>query len=119
MKYALYLFSFIMIVGLTSYNTPEEQLLSTKLRITVIDELGNPIEGATVTLYKSEAEYRANENEVQSAETDKKGRVTFKELEPIAYYMDARMDDKNNNGAGVVTAELEEGKLNKVNTVIE
>lgn len=119
MKYILYIITTILLIGLLSFKTTDEQLLSTKLRITVIDELGNIVEGATVTIYSAEEDYRASENPVQTAVSDKKGRVTFKELEPKAYFLDARKGDKNNNGAGVVIGELEEGKLNKVNTVVE
>lgn len=119
MKYALYLITSILLIGLLSFHSVEKQLLPSKLRVTVIDELGNPVEEAEVTLYENEADYRASENAFLKGSTDKKGRVTFKEVEPKSYYLDARKGDKNNNGAGVVIGELEEGKLNKVNTVIE
>ncbi len=105
-------------ITLTSFNATME-FLPTKLRITVIDELGNNVEGATVTIYKSEEDYRNNEDSVQKEVTDKKGRVTFKDLEPVSYFIDARKGDKNNDGKGAVTAPLLEGKINKVNTVIE
>lgn len=108
---------FLTLVALSSYQSAE--ILPTKLRVTVIDELGNLIEGATVTLYKSEADYRSNENPVAKEQTDKKGRALFKDLEPISYFIDARLDDKNNDGKGAVTAPLLEGKVNRVNTVIE
>ncbi|MEO9483825.1 MAG: SpaA isopeptide-forming pilin-related protein [Ekhidna sp.] len=102
-----------------SINTAEAQLLPTKLRITVIDDLGNFVEGATVSIYESEKDYLASENAVSTLTSDKKGRVTFKEVKPMAYYVEAKFEDKNNNAAGVKTGELSEGKLNKVNTVIE
>lgn len=108
---------FALIISLSSFNGPD--FLPTKLRITVIDELGNPVEGATVTIYTSEADYRSSENPVEKQVTDKKGRVTFRDVEPVSYFIDARSADKNNDGKGAVTAPLLEGKLNKVNTVIE
>ena len=37
----------------------------------------------------------------------------------MAYFVEARKDEMNNNGEGVKTGELSEGKINKVNTVIE
>ncbi len=106
-----------LMLTLSSFIGPD--FLPTKLRVTVIDELGNTVEGATVTIYKTEADYRSSENAVQKQLTDKKGRVTYKDLEPISYFIDARSSDKNNDGKGAVTAPLLEGKLNKVNTVIE
>ncbi|XOV91444.1 MAG: carboxypeptidase regulatory-like domain-containing protein [Bacteroidota bacterium] len=108
----------LVLITLSSFN-PAKQLLPTKLRVTVIDELGNIAEGVTVTIYKSEADYRGSTNPVKKEVTDKKGRVTFTEVEPISYFIDARKGDKNNDGKGAVTAPLLEGKLNKVNTVIE
>ena len=119
MKYILFILTAALIAGLFAFQPVNEQLLPTKLRITVIDGLGNPVEGATVKIFKSQDDYIASENAVQMAESDKKGRVTFKDLEPIGYFIDARKDDMNNDGEGVKTAALSEGKLNKVNTVIE
>ena len=96
-----------------------EQLLPTKLRITVIDGLGNIVEGATIAIYENEEDYRASDNAVAVGTTDKKGRITFKDLKPIPYFIEAKDGQKNNNGEGVMTGKLSEGKINKVNTVIE
>jgi len=96
-----------------------DQLLPTKLRVTVIDGLGNFVEGASVSIYESEKDYLASENAVATLKTDSKGRVTFKNVKPMAYFIEAKHEGKNNNGEGVMTGELSEGKINKVNTVIE
>lgn len=119
MKYVLFLISTILLVGLFSFKNANNQFLPTKLRVTVIDRLGNPTEGAKVSIFKTEEDYRAGENAVGTEISDEKGRVTFKELEPISYYIYAAKDDMNNDGEGVVISPLDEGKLNKVNTVIE
>ena len=119
MKYVLFVLSTVLLVGLFSFSPAQPELLPTKLRITVIDGLGNPAEGATVTIYLNEDDYRNNENPVAKAISDNKGRVTFKDLKPVPYFIDARKGDMNNDFEGVRTAALEEGKLNKVNTVIE
>lgn len=120
MKKITTLFVGLIIIGLTiSSFHAQAEFLPTKLRITVVDELGNIVEGATITLYKNEADYRSNKNPVQSLTTDKKGRATFTDLEPVSYFIDARKGDKNNDGKGAVTAPLLEGKINKLNTVIE
>lgn len=118
MKYLLFIISAALLAGLFSF-APKADVLPTKLRITVIDGLGNPTEGVTVTIYDNEENYRKGENAVATAETDAKGRVTFSDLQPIPYFVDARKDDMNNDGEGVQIAPLEEGRLNKVNTVIE
>ncbi len=111
----------IICVFLVSFNTiPSPQLLPTSLRITILNELGNVEEGATVTIYASDEDYKKEENPVMEAQqTDKKGRVTFKGLKPQVYFVNAEKGEKNNYGAGVQTDELEEGKVNKVNIIIE
>ena len=108
-----------LFIGSLASHSSEAQLLPTKLRITVIDGLGNFVEGATVSIYENEKDYLASENPIQTLKTDNKGRVTFKEVKAIAYFVEAKFEDKNNNGEGVKTGELAEGRLNKVNTVIE
>ena len=104
-----------------SINAPiaNDQLLPTKLRISVIDGLGNFVEGATVTIYDNEQNYVASENAIATLKTDRKGRVTFKDLKPISYFVQATKGDQKNDGEGVVTSPLSEGRINKVNTVIE
>ncbi len=116
MKIALLFTIFFFNSGQVETN---EQLLPTKLRVTVIDGLGNFVEGASVSIYETEEDYRGSVNAVANCDTDKKGRVTFKGVKPIAYYIEAKQGDKNNNGEGVKTGKLAEGKINKVNTVIE
>jgi hypothetical protein len=116
------LLALLTVIGLSLFSfktTTNDGLLPTKLRVTVIDGLGNFVEGATVNLYYTDDDYRASENAIATEKTDEKGRVQFKGLEPISYFIDARKDDLNNDAEGVKTAPLEEGKLNKVNTIIE
>lgn len=101
----------------------KDQLLPTKLRITIIDNLGNLIEGAEVSIYATKEDYQGSVNAVQTLITDKKGRVTFKEVEPVTYFVEAKKkvkdnEYKTNNGEGVQTNVLSEGKINKVNIVI-
>ena len=110
-------FSLILLAGLLSsafISSP----LPTNVKISIVDELGNRVENATVTLYNSKEDYRAEENPVQTGLTDKKGTVTFKKLEAKVYFVHAYKGDKNNNFAGVQTDTLTEGKLNKITIVI-
>ena len=96
------------------------QVFKTSLRITVIDELGNIVEGAAVQLYPTDEDYRNETNPVSEIYySDEKGRVKFKDLAPQVYFVNASKEDKNNIGAGVQTDKLVEGKMNKVNIVIE
>lgn len=108
------LFAFILLTSFSSVPLP------TKLQVTVIDHLGNIVEGATVELYGTETDYRKEENPIQEAlTTDKKGRATFKDLEEQVYWLHVYKGDMNNDGAGVQTGALVPKKVNKVNVVIE
>lgn len=98
----------------------ETQFFKTNLRIVIQDDLGNIQEGATVTLYGNKDDYRKSENPVTDSQvTDKKGRVTFKDLEPKVYHVHAEKGKMNNNNLGVQTDTLEAKKLNKVAIVIQ
>lgn len=116
------LFLVITLISLVSmaFVAPEKELLKTSLRITVLNELGNPEEGVVLKLYPTEKDYKEETNMIgDSILTDKKGRGTFKDLEPTVYFVSAEKGTKNNHGAGIQTHPLEDGKLNKVNIVIE
>ena len=95
------------------------QLIKTTLHITVRDELGNIVEGATVQLFETEDDYLKEENIATEATTDKNGIVKLKDLKPIAYYVIVRKDEKDNSGGGEKTAELEPKRINKVTIVIQ
>ncbi len=98
----------------------DSQFLKTNLRIVIQDDLGNIQEGATVTLYGNKDDYRKSENPVAEPQiTDKKGRVTFKDLEAKVYHVHAEKGKMNNNNLGVQTDTLEAKKLNKVAIVIQ
>lgn len=114
---AIAIVSILLLVGLS--NRTEAQLLPTKLKITVIDGLGNFVEGATVSIYGNEKDYLASENPVATLKTDKGGVVTFKDVKSAPYFVEAKKGDKSNVGEGVQTETLSEGKVNKVNTIIE
>lgn len=110
----------LFFVTLTGFSPVKKQkILPTKLRITVIDGLGNYVEGAKVSIFETKEDYQTSKNTVGTITTDKKGRVTFKGLKTISYYIYAVKGDMNNNGEGVLTGKLQEGRINKVNTVVE
>jgi uncharacterized protein (DUF2141 family) len=96
-----------------------EQVLPTKLRVFVRNNLGNLEEGVSVSLFLTEEDYNNETNQVGETQvTDSKGRATFKELEPNTYYILARKGDLNNYGGGIMTGELKEGRMNKTTVVI-
>ncbi|MFY0626969.1 MAG: carboxypeptidase regulatory-like domain-containing protein [Reichenbachiella sp.] len=112
-------FSMVLMFSLFSFKSVNMKFLPTKLKITVLDELGNQVEGAKVTLFKTEEDYRAETNPVGvPAITDEDGKAKIGDLEPIQYYVLAEKGKKANHGAGVKTQKLEEGKTNRINTVI-
>lgn len=97
----------------------EAQIFNTKLKITVLDELGNFVKDAEVTLYATLEDYKAEKNPVQKMLlSDSKGKVTFKKLEKSQYYVVIRKGDRDNSGGGEMVNNLESGKVNKANVVI-
>ncbi|MEL6535286.1 MAG: carboxypeptidase-like regulatory domain-containing protein [Bacteroidota bacterium] len=109
-----------LVILLSGFTLQNEQLLSTSLRVTVLNELGNIVPGATVTVYANEEDYRNSTNPVQPAqETNAKGRVSFKKLDPTVYFLDVQMGDLNNIGLAVQTDTLKPNLINKVNIIIE
>jgi hypothetical protein len=87
----------------------------TSLTITVSDELGNRVSGATVDLYAS---LTTNDSTVQI--TDSKGMATFKGLSPIVYYWSAVSGCKSNLvGSYTTTTPLIQNTNNQVGTVIK
>lgn len=106
----------LLSITLFSFNT----FLPTNLKVTVLDEVGSYVEGASVTLYGTEDDYRNEENAIsETMKTNEKGQVTFKKLEPKMYFIYVEKGDLNNDGGAAQTNPLEEGKLNKVNIIIE
>ncbi len=95
------------------------QIIKTSLTLTILNEIGNQVQGATVTLYETEADYLAEKNAVATGISDKKGVVKFKDLKAISYFVIARKDDKDNSGKGEQVGKLEANKFNKANIVIE
>jgi uncharacterized protein (DUF2141 family) len=110
-----------LLLALTSFNfkTQPAQILTTKLQVTVRDDLGNLVEGANVRLFKSEEDYNKEQNQVGATlKTDAKGKISFNELEPKVYYIIAEKGDKDNSGAGTKTEALTAKKINKITVII-
>jgi hypothetical protein len=95
------------------------QLIKTTLHITVRDELGNTVKGASVQLFEKEEDYNAEQNVAAQGVTDEKGVLKLKELKATPYYVIVRKDDKDNSGGAEKTPALEEKKINKVTIIIQ
>jgi hypothetical protein len=95
------------------------QLIKTTLNLTVRDEVGNTVEGATVQLFETEEDYIAEKNLAVEGVTDAKGILKLKDLKAMSYYVIVRKDDKDNSGGGERTGKLEEKRINKVTVVIQ
>ncbi len=115
---SILIFALLLHAGVFSNNTPP-QLFKTSLTVTVRDELGNTVEGASVRLYEKQEDYTKEVNHIEEATTDAKGIVKFKKLRPEAYFILARKGDKDNAGGGEKTEKLDEGKFNKVTVIIQ
>ena len=108
-----------MVIILFSF-TNVEGFLPTNLKVTVLNDVGSFVEGADVTLYGNEDDYRNEENALmESMKTNDKGQATFKKLKPQVYFIYVEKGDMNNDGGAAQTNKLAEGKLNKVNIIIE
>lgn len=110
---------FLFLSGMVSIGA-EAQLLPTGMRITVLNRMGNVVENAKVTVFSNRGDYENGENAVAGpAFTDKKGRVTFKNLEAKKYYVQVTKGDESNYGEAEQTGVLIKGKINKFNIIIE
>ena len=97
----------------------EAQIIKTSLTLTVRDELGNTVEGATVMLFENDADYASEKNAVAEGITDKKGVIKFKDIKSVSFLVIARKGDKDNSGGGEQIGKLEANKFNKATIVIQ
>lgn len=119
MKRYLLLIALVAFFGASAFKAPG-QLIGTSLKITVLNDLGNPVDSAKVTLYANEKDYRESKNPAQAtAYADEKGVVRFKNLDPKSYFVEAEKGDLSNDGGGVQTQKLDQRKANKINIIIQ
>lgn len=118
-KYLIVAFFTVLTFGISAMAVADLKLLPTSLKVLVLDELGNPVEGAEVSLFQSEEDYRAGTNLLVKKTSNKDGEVVFKKLEVKAYFVHVDYEGKNNVGGGVLTEKLVEGRVNKVNTIVQ
>lgn len=108
-----------LLVATVMLSTSGFQIIKTTLNITVRNDTGNTVEGATVRLFETEADYKNETNVAVEGSTDAKGVVKFKELKPIVYYVIAEKGDQDNSGGGERTERLEGKKINKVTIIVQ
>ncbi len=97
----------------------QAQLLNTKLQVTVRDDVGNLVEGASIRLFASEEDYTKEQNQVgKTIRTDDKGRASFDTLEPKVYYIIIEKGDMDNSDGGTKTEALIPKRINKVTIII-
>ena len=100
-------------------NASGQGFLKTSLEITIRDRLGNTVEGVKVKLYKTYEDFQSDINFLQEPmQTNTKGKVVFKDLESIPYYISAVKGDNNNYGDGEMVDALIANRKNKVTIII-
>jgi len=111
----------LIVIGLlsSSFLPKPVQLINTSLTITVRDEIGNIVEGASIKLFESEEHYNKEINVIAEGTTDGKGVFRFKKIKAISYFVLVKKGDKDNTGGGEKIGKLEESKFNKVTVVIQ
>lgn len=98
-KFALaFIFPFLL-ASCSKSSSPQP----TSLQITVINSVGNPVIGASVTLYSSQTDLLNNTNALGSSTSDSKGMVTFSNLSAIQYYWLAQDGCENNVNSSVTS----------------
>ena len=112
---ALMAVGFLIVVHFTAAG----QIFKTSLTVTVRDELGNTVDGASLKLFVNEDDYKKETNVVAEATSDAKGIAKFKDLKPLAYFIIVRKGDKDNAGGGEQINKLDEGRINKTTVVIQ
>ena len=118
MKKIFFLIGIMSLFFLGFYN-PYQGILKTSLEITIMNRLGNIVESCEVQLYGNRSDYENEENPVaESQMTNKKGKVLFKELETLPYFIRAEKAVANNFGEGEMVDTLVAGRRNKVSIVI-
>lgn len=101
----------LILTGFTS-------VLKTSVTLTVRDEVGNVVEGASVRFFSNKEDYEKELKPIATATTDAKGVAKFKEINNLNIFILVRKGDKDNSGGGEQT-KLEKGKINKVTVVIQ
>ena len=110
--------SVLIIVLCAAFTNTESMMRATSLTITVLDDLGTVQKGAKVQLFETEEDYSELKNAIGPLLTDEKGKVKFKGLKAIDYYIFVEKGEKSNLFGGERIGKLAKGKFNKTNIII-
>lgn len=110
----------IVFIGLAVLNSCKKDQTPTSLELTLKDNLGNSVSGASVKLYASQTDWNNGSNQVGTTQfSDATGKVKFNDLSNIKYYWFAEKDCQNNvNGAVTTTSALTVNLNNTLNVVL-
>jgi hypothetical protein len=118
-KIILLLTVFVSVAILNSCTKDDVQPTPTSLELTLKDELGNIVSGASVKLYSSQTDWSNGTNQVGATQfSDVSGKVSFSDLSSIKYYWDAEMDCKNNVNGGITTTSALTANVNNTANII-
>lgn len=109
----------IAVIGLILTSFTINHSAKVKIKIFVVDESSDIIEGAKVTLYGTFENYKKEVKPLFSAVTNAKGFVEFKDLKEMNYYIHVVKGDLNNNGGNVETEELHIKGKNRFEIMID
>lgn len=91
----------------------------TTLELTLKDELGNIVSGASVELYSSQSDWNIGSNQIGTTQTSNSaGKVTFTNVSDIKYYWYAEKDCKNNVNGAVTSANALTANMNNTFNII-
>lgn len=125
MKSKLFLLTLLVVLTILSSCKKDDDdiqptITPTSLELTLKDDLGNIVTGASVKLYSSQTDWSNGTNQVGITQfSDASGKVKFSDLSSIKYYWLAEKDCKNNaNGRVTSTSALTANINNTINVIL-
>ena len=102
--------------SLTNYETSQ----NTSMKLSIIDNHGNNVAGAKVSIYQSHSDWEHRTNQIGKTQvTNSQGNVVFDNLSPIKYFWFIEKGCKNNyNGPVTSQNPISEGHQNIINNII-
>jgi hypothetical protein len=91
----------------------------TVLKMTVTDNLGNPVSGATVTLYLSQSSFLNQTNAITSNTTGTNGIAIFSGLSPVVYYWRVIKGCQTNFNGAITSSALTANITNNTIVVLQ
>lgn len=120
----LLLFVFVAVVGFgcskDDGDNVKPKIQPTSLEITVKNNLGSIVSGASAKLYASKTDWQNGTNQIGVTQiSDASGKVKFEDLSDIIYYWHIEKDCQNNiNGAVTTTSKLTSNVNNTLDIIL-